>query len=87
MALWSDPRFSDAETRDPEKQLDDAYERNGIGPAMMMMILGAGFGLLVLASVIGLGHPEQPTTLADRMLDRPAQPQPAHPLPRVRTNR
>ncbi len=82
MALWSDPRFSDSEDRNAEQRVDDAFERSGIGPGMMM-ILGAAFGLVVLGAVIGLGHPQTPTTaIADRSLDRTLA-EPSHPLPRV----
>ncbi len=84
MALWSDPRFSDTEKRMQEQRVDDAFERSGIGPGFMM-ILGAAFGLVVLGAVIGLGHPQTPTTVADQSLDRQAPAQSAHPLPAYRT--
>ena len=84
MALWSDPRFSDSENRSAEQRVDDAFERSGIGPGMMM-ILGAAFGLVVLGGVIGLGHPQTATTtLADRSLDRTPGGT-SHPFPRAPT--
>lgn len=86
MALWTDPRFSEPEKRIYEQRVDDAYERSGIGPGVMMT-LGAAFGLVLLGIVIGLGHPETPTTLADQTLDRAAPSQPAHSPPNARNVR
>lgn len=88
MALWSDPRFSDAETRNQDQRTEDPFDKAGIGPGFMMFA-GAAFGVVLLGTIIGLGHPEHPTTLSDRSLDRPAQSQPAQPTqhaPRVPTN-
>lgn len=85
MALWSDPRFSGTETRNEDQRKEDLFEKAGIGPGFMMFA-GAVFGLVVLGTIIGLGHPEHPTILSDRSLDRPVQSQPAHPAPRVPTN-
>jgi hypothetical protein len=83
MALWSDPRFSDREKRN--QRVEEPFEKGSIGPGFMVFA-GAVFGVVLLASVIGLGHPEKPTRLADRSLDQPTHSQPAHTTPRVPTN-
>lgn len=80
MAVWTDPRFSEPEKRIHEQRVADNYGKSGIAPGVMMA-LGALFGLVLLGIVIGLGHPETPTTLADRTLDRAAPLQPAYSPP------
>jgi hypothetical protein len=81
MALWSEPRFpsSDAK-RDQIRRPDDPLDDDGIGPAFLMLA-GAAFGITLLGLVIGLGHPEQPTMLADRTLDQSVHDRPANALP------
>ncbi len=85
MALWSDPRFSDTEKPIEKQPIEDPFDKGGIGPAFLMFA-GAAFGIVLLGLVIGLGHPERPTTLADRTLDQPVHTQHARPLPAVPTN-
>lgn len=82
MALWSDPRFSDTEKRNQQQRIEDPFDKAGIGPGFMMFA-GAAFGVVLLATLISLGHPERPTTLADRSLDQPIQSQPAHQGPQA----
>ncbi|WP_414462207.1 hypothetical protein [Hyphomicrobium sp. DY-1] len=82
MAPWSDPRFSDTEKRNQQQRIEDPFDKTGIGPGFMMFA-GAAFGVVLLATLIGLGHPERPTTLADRSLDQPTQSQPAHQGPQA----
>lgn len=78
MALWADPHSSEAETRIPDRQIDDdAFESaNNVGSSLPMMLLGAAFGVALLGVIIRLGYPGTVTTVADQTLDRPASTAP-----------
>jgi hypothetical protein len=57
MALRSDPRFSDNGRSAPERRVDEAYERSGIGPGLIVILLAA-LGLVLLAPTINFDSPQ-----------------------------
>jgi hypothetical protein len=83
MAVYTDPRFSDSEWRLVEKRVDNAYEKSGLGPGLIM-IFAVALALVLFGAVRGLGHPTTPTTtVADRSFEQPAPMTPLKPVPRI----
>jgi hypothetical protein len=83
MALFADPRLSDSGRRFQERQVDDAYERSGLGFGLIV-IMTLALGLLLLGAVQGLGRFDFGNSVnVDRTTMQPATPSDVKPIPRI----